>query len=194
MSVQNVVLGQLIQRRGYGYELADRLRTWTEALELSDAAIYAALRQLERRGLIAEAGRERARPNDWQRGQRVIFEATKAGRSHFAQWMASTPRKVPLREELHMQLIVAEEDDLPKLVESMRQIEEDCREALGRVLALSLHVPDPAHARVSPFGAPLVLDGLTSHLQATMRWAQRSRQALSERIEHGAATTGRRRP
>lgn len=26
VSVQNVVLGQLIERRGYGYELADRLR------------------------------------------------------------------------------------------------------------------------------------------------------------------------
>lgn len=195
MSVQNVVLGQLIRRRGYGYELADRLRDWTDAFELSEAAVYAALRQLERRGLIAEAGREELRRNGKQAGLRVIFEATEEGRAHFARWMAEAPRKAPLREELHMQLMLAEDEDVPSLIESLRQMELDCREGLARVLALSFDPRRSPHARLSPFGAPLVQDGLTSHLQATMEWAQRSRRALENRAA-GAATgiPGRHRP
>ncbi|HEY4279688.1 MAG TPA: helix-turn-helix transcriptional regulator [Conexibacter sp.] len=195
MSVQNVVLGQLIQHRGYGYELADRLKDWTDALELSEAAIYAALRKLQERGLIEEAGREEARTRGRQSALRVIFEATDDGRAYFSSWMAATARKAPLREELHMQLIVAEDDDVPALLESLVQMEEDCRETLARILAMSFDPERSAHARISPFGVVLVRDGLASHLQATIEWAQRSRKALLNRVPAGAtAVPGRHRP
>lgn len=195
VSVQNVVLGQLIRRRGYGYELADRLKEWTEALELSDAAIYAALRRLEEKGLIVETGRESARRGGRQSGLRVIFEVTDDGRDHFRRWMAATPRKMPLREELHMQLIVAEDRDVPALIESLLLMERECREALARILATSFDSDRSAHARISAFGAPLVQDGLTSHLQATMEWAQRSRRALVTRRDGGTTgVSGRDRP
>jgi DNA-binding PadR family transcriptional regulator len=195
VSVQNVVLGQLIRHRGYGYELADRLRDWTDALELSEAAIYAALRKLQEKGLIEEVGRDEARTRGRQSGLRVIFDATDDGRAYFADWMAATARKAPLREELHMQLIVAEDDDVPALLESLRQMEEDCREGLARVLAMSSLPQRSAHARISPFGVALVQDGLASHLQATMEWAQRSRRALlNRRLARATATPGRHRP
>ena len=195
MSVQNVVLGQLIRHRGYGYELADRLREWTDALELSEAAIYAALRKLQERGLIEEVGREEARSRGRQSGLRVIFEPTDAGREYFARWMAATARKAPLREELHMQLIVAEDADVPALLESLRRMEDDCRQGLARILAMSSQPQRSAHARISPFGVALVQDGLAAHLQATMEWAQRSRQALlNRRLARVAASTGRHRP
>jgi len=187
VSVQNVVLGQLIQRRGYGYDLADRLRAWTDALELSDAAIYAALRQLERKGLVVEAGRaEEARGASRQPTLRVIFEVTDAGRAHFRRWMSSVPSKMPLREELHMQLMLAEEDDVPALIDSLRRMEDDCRERLARLLATSFDADRSSHVRISPFGAPLVHDALASHLQATLEWAQRTRRALGHRLEAGA--------
>jgi len=195
VSVQNVVLGQLIRRRGYGYELADRLKDCTVAFDFSDAAIYGALRGLLRRGLIVEAGREEVHGNDWQKGQRVIFEATDAGRAHFDRWMASTPKKAPLREELHMQLIVAEEAEIPALIDSLEQLQDACREDLARVLALAFDEQQRPHARISPFGAPLVRDALASHLQATMDWAQRARRSLQNRRDHGATgVAGRRRP
>lgn len=196
VSVQNVVLGQLIRRRGYGYELADRLRAWTDAFEFSDAAIYAALRQLERRGLIVEVGLEQPVTGDWHRGQRVVFEATEAGRAHFDGWMTTMPRKAPHREELHLQLLVAEEEDVEGLIASLRRLEDDCREHLARVLAMSLDPREaPPHTRISAFGAPLVRDALTSHLQATMDWAQRTRRTLQNRRDGAAdGVPGRHRP
>lgn len=195
MSVQNVVLGQLIQRRGYGYELADRLKDSTVAFGLSEAAIYGALKGLLRRGLIVEAGRADARPGDWQRGQRVIYEATDSGRSHFRSWMESAPRKAPLREELHMQLLVATEEDVPLLIASLAELQDECREDLARVLALSFEEQEWPHARISRFGAPLVRDALAAHLQATMDWAQRARRSLENRRDAAATgVAGRRRP
>lgn len=52
MSVQNVVLGELIKRRGYGYgyELRDQMREFSEALGYSDTFVYAALLALGLRG------------------------------------------------------------------------------------------------------------------------------------------------
>lgn len=195
MSVQNVVLGQLLRRRGYGYELAARLRGFADAFELSDAAIYAALRSLEGKGLIAEVGRDELRSAGRQSSLRVIFEATPEGRAHFQRWMASTPRKMPLREELHMQLMVAEDDDVEALLDGLREIEEACQETLARVIAQAAEPPRSPHARISSFGAPLVQDGLTSHLQATIEWAQRSRRALLNRRDGGATgVPGRHRP
>lgn len=193
VSVQNVVLGQLIQRRGYGYELIERLRAWSDAFELSGAAVYAALRQLERKGLVVEAGRgESHGVAGRQPAMRVIFEATDRGREHFVRWLATTPRKTPLREELHMQLIVAGEEDVPTLVEALTQMEADCREQLARVLAMSFDSAASPHVRISSFGAPLVLDGLASHLQCSMEWAQRTRRSLVNRQQ--AAASGRRMP
>ncbi|HEY6780063.1 MAG TPA: PadR family transcriptional regulator [Thermoleophilaceae bacterium] len=195
MSVQNVVLGQIIRRRGYGYELADRLREWSEALELSESAIYAALRSLETKGLIVEVGDDTPEQDRRRSNVRVIYEATPEGQSYFQQWMAAVPKKRPLREELHMQLMVAEDDDIPALVEGLRQMEEDCRTDLARIIGCSFDPQRSAHARISSFGAPLVQDGLISHLQTTMEWAQRSRSALRNRLDGGSTgVPGRQRP
>lgn len=91
MSVQNVVLGQLIGGRGYGYELAERLRAFSDAIELSEAAVYASLRSLEEKGLIAEVARDApaARAN-----VRVIFEATpRAASTSAAGWRRRRERR-----------------------------------------------------------------------------------------------------
>lgn len=196
MSVQNVVLGQLIQRRGYGYELADRLRVWAGALQLSDAAVYSALRQLASKGLVSEVGHEEAALSAGRRSPRVIFEVTEKGRRHFDEWMASHPRSMPLREELHMQMLVAEDCDVPHLIESLKTFERECRDHLARVLSISLDInASAAHARINPVGAVLVKDALASHLQATVEWAQRSRRSLENHLSaRSPDAPGRCRP
>lgn len=94
-----------------------------------------------------------------------------------------------------MQLMVADDEDVPVLLESLRQMEEHCRATLARLLASSLAVQHSARARISPFGAAIVQDGLISHLQATIEWAQRSRRALANRAAAAdPASRGRTRP
>lgn len=63
MSIQNVVLGELIRRRGYGYgyEIRDQLGEISEVLGYSDTFVYAALDALARRG-SSERSIEAMRP------------------------------------------------------------------------------------------------------------------------------------
>jgi DNA-binding PadR family transcriptional regulator len=197
MSVQNVVLGELIKRRGYGYgyELRDQMREFSEALGYSDTFIYAALVALERQGLVAvverEGGEGPALPRSRQSASRVYYEVTEAGRTRYRDWMCGPPRKTPLREELLMQLMAADPEDVPQLVGALRDFEEQCRTQLGRIIERPLGSA-PAHRR--PLGATFVHDALFAHLQTSMEWAQRTRAGLQSLLDHPAGAPGRRRP
>jgi DNA-binding PadR family transcriptional regulator len=203
VSVQNVVLGELIRRRGYGYgyELRDQMREFSEVLGYSDTFVYAALVALERQGLVAVVDRDEEQPDrqshavrrlrSRQSASRVYYEVTEAGRRHYQQWMAGAPKKTPLREELHMQLMAAEPHDLPQLIEALRDFEEQCRTQLGQILERPL---SGLSGRGRSIGATFVHDALFSHLQTSMEWAQRTRAALQHRLEHPTGVSGRRRP
>ena len=175
VSVQNVVLGELIGRRGYayGYELRDQLREFSEVLGYSDTFVYAALVALERQGLIRVVERDGAAPSGRQASSRVYYEVTDAGDRHFREWMATAPHKAPLREELHMQLFEMDvEQDTPRLIEFLTAFEEQCREQLRQLLEKPF---GSRTARGRTPGATLVQDALLSHLQTMMEWAQRTR-------------------
>ena len=203
MSVQNVVLGELIKRRGYGYgyELRDQMREFSEALGYSDTFVYAALVALERQGLVtvverdggqAPSGRPAARTaRSRQSASRVYYEVTDAGRERYRDWMSGPSRKTPLREELHMQLMAADPDDVPHLIEALRDFEEQCRAQLRQVMERPL---GSRSSRGSALGATLVHDALVSHLQTSMEWAQRTRAALQNLRDHPTGVPGRKRP
>lgn len=192
MSVQNVVLGQLVRRRGYGYEIADRLRDlFGDVFGFSGTAVYPALTALEKKGLIVEVDRgPRAGDAPWPH-PRVVYEATAAGRDHFHSWMQQPARKTPLREELHMKLILAQPDDVPALLDALRAVEEQCRDQLARIVERG-DDEQPLGARSSAFGSALVQDGVVAHLRTTVEWSQRSRSALQELgAQPGGATRSR---
>jgi DNA-binding PadR family transcriptional regulator len=200
VSVQNVVLGELIKRRGYGYgyELRDQMREFSEALGYSDTFVYAALVALEKQGLVAvvERGVEdsptrAARARTRQATSRVYYEVTEEGRRRFRDWMSASARKLPLREELHMQLMAAEPEDLPHLIATLSDFDEQCRAQLRQIMDRPLGSHSP---RGRAIGATLVHDALVSHLQASMEWAQRTRSALQALRDHPVGVPGRRRP
>lgn len=204
MSVQNVVLGELIKRRGYGYgyELRDQLREFSETLGYSDTFVYAALVALERLGLVAVVERDDAQgdaivaadgrtPRSRQSASRVYYEVTAAGRARYRAWIARAPRKSPLREELHMQLMSADPEDVPQLVEALHEFEEQCRAQLRHLIERPFG-SQPTHTRA--LGAPFVQDALYAHLQTSMEWAQRTRASLQNLRDHPPGAPGRRRP
>jgi DNA-binding PadR family transcriptional regulator len=202
VSVQNVVLGELIKRRGYGYgyELRDQMREFSEALGYSDTFVYAALVALERQGLVAVVERDVEQadprhpartPQSRQSASRVYYEVTDAGRSRYRDWMTGPARKLPLREELHMQLMAADPEDVPHLIEALRDFEEQCRTQLGQIIERPLG-SQPLRRRA--LGAAFVHDALLSHLQTSMEWAQRTRASLQNLRDHPTGVPGRRRP
>lgn len=193
VSVQNIVLGELVRQRGYGYQLQDRLRElFVDVFGFSETAVYPALQTLERRGLIEAVDRIPAHRGERWTNPRIVYEVTDEGRRRFHAWMAAPARKTPLREELHMKLMCAGPEDVPVLVDALLSVEAECRERLADVVARPLADRQPQLEPDAGFGAALVQDGVVSHLQATLAWAERSRAALEQLAATGGA--GRTRP
>ncbi len=125
MSIQHAVLGLVIERPGYGYELAQRLEERVGNLRASKAAVYPALRKLKGDGLIQERQTRRAAVADVPVYKQVTwYEATDAGRAHLHEWIETPTEPAPLRDEVHIKIAFASLEELPGLVEQTRELEK----------------------------------------------------------------------
>jgi DNA-binding PadR family transcriptional regulator len=82
------LLGLLIRRSSYGYELLQRFeRAYPGTIELSSRSqVYTALDSLTRRGLIEQAPAEQS-ASDAARQQKVRYRPTVAGVRAYEQWL-----------------------------------------------------------------------------------------------------------
>lgn len=170
-----------MRRRGYGYQLHDRLRELlTDVFGFSETAVYPALQALEKRRLIVEVDRAPSRRDDRWSNPRIIYAATPAGERFYRDWIAQPTRKTFLREELHLKLIGAGPSDVPAMLAALDAVEDDCCRQLSEIVAHPLVERQPGgQGSGGGFGAILVQDALVTHLQATLEWVERSRSALT---------------
>ena len=188
MSLKLAVLGLLVERRGYGYDLARRFEDRVgPGWQLNEGAIYVALDNLQREGLVRHtsddappAGKRRT-----HRGApRVMYEATSTGAEEFEAWMVSPSLRAPLREELHLKLALSRERHLPRLVEISVEQERTCLERLEQY-AGKLQFEDLVRS-VEPWeaiSAVMVRDAEIAYLQATIEWLRRIREAMQWLID-----------
>ena len=131
LSTKHVVLGLLLERPGYGYDLQQRMDERFSFLQLSETAIYRLLDSLQRDGYIEESGRKVI--GGTRRGSpRVTYAPTDAGTTEFQQWMAQPCATTAVREALHAKLILSDAEDLPRLIE---QVMDQERETLAELAA-----------------------------------------------------------
>jgi DNA-binding PadR family transcriptional regulator len=184
MSVKYAVLGLLVQRRGYGYDLVQRFEEQVgPAWQLNAGAIYVALDKLEQEGLVRPVpsadGAPPTRRRTMRGAPRVTYEATREGVERFEDWMATGTSRSPMREELHLKLALSQPRNLPRLIELTYEQEQEClerlerhRETTGVEDLLESAQPWPAIASV------MVRDAEIVQLQATVEWLRRVREAL----------------
>jgi DNA-binding PadR family transcriptional regulator len=126
MSMKYAVLGMLIERRGYGYDLANRLqRRLGPGFRAAFGAVYVGLDQLAKEQLVAEAKRVQV-----GRQVKVYYEVTPAGTERFTEWMRETLSREPLRGELYLKLAVARGRHLALLRNELERLERDCLRGL----------------------------------------------------------------
>lgn len=129
MSAKHAVLGLVIERPDYGYQLAQRLDERFGASGFAPSGVYSALDQLMRDDLVRSAGELGAGPAK-RAAPRTIYEATPGGIEHFESWMfASTPTP-PLRDDLQMKIALCRPSDVPRLIDMVYGQELVC---LGRL-------------------------------------------------------------
>jgi DNA-binding PadR family transcriptional regulator len=175
--ITGALLGLLLERSGYGYELAQRLSermgpTW----RLTPSSIYPVLERLESEQLVRRRVKEM--PGRQRQRQRVMYHPTDAAEGAFERWLARPARKEPMRTELLAKFGVARPEDVGHLLSSLDEYELDC-------LAL-LDAANETRPGAPPEGswAALLADvtrlAATEHLQAELGWIRFARERISE--------------
>jgi DNA-binding PadR family transcriptional regulator len=199
------VLGLLIERRGYGYELVQRLDDRLgEAWQLNPSAVYTALDQLEQDTLIRRTRRpprevsasdssvdvrrraRGSRPGS-RRSERVVYEATSRGEEEFQQWLARPSVRVdPIRSEIQLKVALAGPDDVPPLLSSIAQEEwivrrahQECLAAAGSRLAATGADPSQLACDTWPSAARALVNAAAARrLEGQLEWIEAVRETL----------------
>lgn len=188
MSVKHAVLGLVIERPGYGYELVQRLEQRIEGWRPSETAVYPALRSLRTDGMI------RARDVAGSTGSAhrgvVWYEATDAGREEFRAWVRAPAELSPQRDAFALRVAFARVEDLPCLVELTRELEQACLDRMAE-----LGEQHPADARADDWrdvGQLWLRRTEAAQLAVKIEAMQHVRAAMKRTIQRHAASPARR--
>lgn len=178
MSAKHAVLGLVIERPGYGYQLAQRLDERFSSSGFAPSGVYSALDQLSRDELVRSAGELGPGPAR-RAAPRTIYEATEEGLDHFEAWMLDPSPMPPLRDELHMKIALCRPRNVPRLIETIAGQELVCLGRLRDLKSVTEQVPGPAHDWSRLMGV-LASEAEIAFWRARMEWLQSARELLEQ--------------
>jgi DNA-binding PadR family transcriptional regulator len=178
MSAKYAVLGLVIERPGYGYQLAQRLEERFGSSGFAPSGVYSALDQLSRDDYVRSAGAMGTGPAK-RAAPRTIYEATEEGIDHFEAWMLAACPAPPLRDELHMKISLCRPRDLPRLIEMVYGQELAC---MARLRELKQRAEE---GRADPQDWPTLMrtlarDAEVATWNARIEWLQSARELLEQ--------------
>jgi DNA-binding PadR family transcriptional regulator len=174
--VTGALLGLLIERPSYGYELAQRINErMGAAWGLTPSSIYPVLDRLESEKLIQRSVKDL--PGRSRQRERVMYHATDAAHHAFDQWMARPVRREPIRTELLAKIAVSRPEDAPQLLAALDEYERACLEML-----------EAATGNSRPAGswpgllADLIDEAADQQLRADLAWVAAARRRIQEGV------------
>ena len=197
LSAGEAVLGLVIERSGNSYQLEQRLEGRFGSAQFSHATAYHALQRLAKQGLIrpieassspAEPGAGAGTGTDAAESSATAYEATPAGIVHFRRWLLASTATPPVREELQAKISFCGPEDLPRMIQIVREAElacavqlEDLNERMRRQRLLDR---DDAWRRLMGM---IVTAGDVAWWDSRIKWLQALRQYLQREGERYAA-------
>lgn len=191
MSAKYAILGLVIERPGYGYQLAQRLQERFGSSSFAPSGVYSALDQLSRDELVRAAGAMGRGPAR-RSTPRMIYEATERGAEHFEQWILGSSPTPPLRDELHMKIALCRPGNLPRLIDLVYGQELAC---IGRLRDLTqgsrgadaLAGEGGGQAAGEPQDWSMLMRALTKDAeialwQARIEWLRSARELLGRQL------------
>jgi hypothetical protein len=191
------VLGLVIERPSYGYELAHRLeRRYAGLLQPQISQIYQALNVLEKAGLIEELDAHEARTlvpvevdgeavsrRQGNRQPKVHYRATADGARSYRGWVAAQMRDDPRRVAMLRGIVAASAIGGGRGVDAMRGLVDDYERACIEE-ARGMPVEPPVSAHRSPAAAAaelaerLVLEARRAMLDVQVAWIDYARREI----------------
>lgn len=185
------VLGLLLERPSYGYEVLVRFRHAFDVAQwaISPQGLYASLDRLERDGLIEPVdvdGRDASR-----RQPKTPYRVTPTGASELQRFLDTPMSADPSRAELLVRLQCVASQDADTLLQMLDGYEQACLDELGRLRG---DAPPPRTTAGASLLDRLVLEERRLGIQARLMWIDYTRQELREAVGEHATSAGRRRP
>lgn len=122
MPVKHAVLGLLVERRGYGYEIANRLRERLgPGLAIPEGTVHTSIRNLRKAGHVEVVGRK-------LRGEQVavLYGATQTGVSEYQGWLDEPLARSPVRDDLYLKFAMVDTGRLPMFRAEFQRLELEC--------------------------------------------------------------------
>jgi DNA-binding PadR family transcriptional regulator len=167
------LLGLVIERPSYAYELAQRFeRTYGEVLALSSVShVYTALTALKGRALISEipGTRTGAQP-------KPHYEATNAGMELYGEWLVGQVGEDRRRQQLFVLQLATFSRDPHTALEILARYEQACLQEV-QATALTPH-PGTAAESAPQLAARLDNEERRLALGAKLAWVQYARREL----------------
>jgi PadR family transcriptional regulator AphA len=184
MSAKHALLGFLIQRSSYPYELEHRLlQRLGPAYAVNSGQLSQTLKRMEEDGLIERVGVAGAATQGPK--ERHVFKATPSGAEEFERWFAQETKVTPLsRRALTVKLALAGPARLADALEQIVAYELKCAGRLTELSRLhdsvdeSVTVADP-RLRADHVLARLSLTADIYSLEAELRFAQHAHEMIS---------------
>jgi DNA-binding PadR family transcriptional regulator len=127
LAAKHAVLGLVIERPGYGYQLTQRLEERFGSWGWKAQGVYGALDQLAREGHVDPPGVSR------RTAPRTIYKATLGGRGFFEDWVRESSALSPVRQDLDLKIALAGPEFWPSLIDQVHAQEQQCIDELGEL-------------------------------------------------------------
>jgi DNA-binding PadR family transcriptional regulator len=183
MSAKHALLGLLLERPAYPYQLANRMeQRLGPAWKVNSGQLYQTIKSLERDRLI-----ERVRSGAPEHGERHVFSVTEEGALEFERFFATDGEAVRLsRRPLLVKITFAGPEHLDQALAKVDAYERECAERLAKLARLREQQPadTPGGAgepllRADQLLLRLNLSADVFQLEGELRWARHAREMLS---------------
>jgi DNA-binding PadR family transcriptional regulator len=184
MSAKHALLGLLLDREAYPYQLADRLqRRLGPGWEVNSGQLYQTVKALERDGLIERVDRPAG-----ERRERHVFAITPEGVREFERWFEQAPDPVRLpRRPLLVKITFAGPERLTETIVKVDAYERECARRLRELTVLREELAaDAPLVRAEELLLRLNLSTDVFQLEGELRWAAHARELL-EWLDGGQA-------
>jgi DNA-binding PadR family transcriptional regulator len=176
MSAKHALLGLLLNRPAYPYELADRLQARLgPAWGINSGQLYQTIRRMAQDELIEPVdGPEEGRAD------RHIFAITELGAEEFERWFEDSTHRARLtRRPLLVKITLAGPERLKDALKQIDAYEHDCAERLKELAAMREEVPvEGLPVRADHVLLRLGLSADIFQLEGELRWARHAHEVV----------------
>jgi DNA-binding PadR family transcriptional regulator len=172
------VLGLLLERPSYGYEVLVRFRGAFDAGQwaVSAQGLYAALDRLQRDGLIEPVNEQI--PDGRRRQPKTPYRVTNAGARALRDFLDTPMKADPSRAEFLVRLQCAVSKDAEALLALLDGYENACLDELGRMGAEAQEEHPGAAGQGGRLAERLAIEDRRLGIQARLTWIEYARQQL----------------